>query len=216
MHEELRSVSVLVNSSHFGQEQTRRHVAEILALQVQITEKTVRAADERKFIFGRIKTLEEKMTTQHTQVQEALDLMRKELKEGLESIVELTQKGRKPPAAKSAGNGAAAKNGKAGSPTSKKTATSATNAKKRKQSSVEGIENVCTPSADVGQPSTLRPSPPQRPDSAFSDSRIQFQAQEASFARLQAQPQTYSQSAPPARVQSHRQVGGSIEMGLCS
>ncbi|GAK67236.1 uncharacterized protein PAN0_017c5463 [Moesziomyces antarcticus] len=156
MHEELRSVSVLVNSSHFGQEQTRRHVAEILALQVQITEKTVRAADERKFIFGRIKTLEEKMTTQHTQVQEALDLMRKELKEGLESIVELTQKGRKPPAAKSAGNGAAAKNGKAGSPTSKKTATSATNAKKRKQSSVEGIENVCTPSADVGQPSTLR------------------------------------------------------------
>lgn len=217
MHEELRSVSMLVKTACYEQEQTRLNVGQILALQVQITEKIVRAADERKYIFARIKTLEETMATQHAQVQEELVLIRKELKEGLDSVVEQTQRGRKPPAAKSAGNGAAAKNGKAGSPTSKKAATSAANAKKRKQSSAEGIENVCTPSADVGQPSTLRPSPPQRPGSAFAfpDSLPSFQVQDASFARMQPQTQPYSKSAPPY-VQTHQQSGGSIEIGLCS
>ncbi|TKY88016.1 hypothetical protein EX895_003112 [Sporisorium graminicola] len=166
VQDELKDISARVGSGLVEKEQMSEQMAQVLPLQVEIAQKVVRAAEDRRVIYGRIKLLEEASAAWQKELKTMLEAMQAEFRAGMELVHEFAAKGRKPPpASKTRGDTAAtataaaaaaatattpasttttAKNNKRASPSRKKTNLS--NGKKAKLFSAEDEESAA-PSA---------------------------------------------------------------------
>ena len=95
MQEELKVMKARIEESVLEQERIRSQLSQILPLQVELTQKVVGAAEERRIIFGRIKSLEESTAVWQQEVKTTLDALRAELGSGLGLMVEMAPKARK-------------------------------------------------------------------------------------------------------------------------
>lgn len=95
---ELSHVSTRLKDSLEVQERIDKQASQILPLQVEITQKVVRAADDRKVILGRIKLLEDSFVAWQNEVSTMLEAMQDEFRAGLETMQELATKSKKPSA----------------------------------------------------------------------------------------------------------------------
>lgn len=165
MQDELTGIATRLKASESEQNKISENMAQVMPLQVQMTEKAIEAVNERKLIFSRIKALEQSSETWQKEMNKTLQEMQSEFRAGIETMLELAPKGRKAPirkplaeAASTASTsapasapaaGAAKTNNKRASPQSKKSATNVKKSKMQSKDETEGkdaaVPTVSTP-----------------------------------------------------------------------
>ncbi|KAJ9476026.1 hypothetical protein PHBOTO_006107 [Pseudozyma hubeiensis] len=96
IQDDLNDVSTRLKTSFEEQRRIVSQIEQILPLQVQIAQKVVRAAEDRKLIFGRIKSLEESSAASQRDFQSTLEAMQAELRGSIETMQELVTKPKRP------------------------------------------------------------------------------------------------------------------------
>lgn len=226
MQDELTSMASRLKASESEQKQISSHMAQVVPLQVQITEKAIRAAEERKLIFSRIKALEESTETWQNDFKKMLQEMQFELRASIETMLESAPKGRKPPAQKSATEASASTaasasapasaagtkgNNKRASPQSKKTAA---NAKKTKTQSKDDNEEKAATQQSIGTPPelTLPKEEDKTPSLSVRPPRPSMQPSRGPYDLIHSQAQLRPPTPNPQEYQSR--YSSSIEMGF--
>ncbi|KAF6767227.1 hypothetical protein PSEUBRA_003355 [Kalmanozyma brasiliensis GHG001] len=175
-------------------------VNQILPLQVQITQKCVRAAEDRKVIFGRIKALEESTAAWQEEVNGKLETMHAELRTGMETMLSLASKTQKPSPAKAknepAATSSASKGQKRASPARKK--ASPANAKKAKLAPAP--EEACEDA-----PASVTPAPDSPPAKGHQDLTQEW-AQKQQTRYLQQRQQLPQQTERAQHQQQEQQI----------
>lgn len=166
MQEELKVIKARIEDSISKQAHICSQVSQILPLQVEITQKVIGAAEERKIIFGRIKALEESTAMWQQEVKVMLEAMRADFRAGVETMLEMAPKARKQQIQRNLDEAAAASvkvgNKRASTPSKK---SNVPKAKKGKMQA--GESDDCVPKTP---PLSLSlSSPPMKTDPALQD-----------------------------------------------
>ncbi|GAC97869.1 hypothetical protein PHSY_005457 [Pseudozyma hubeiensis SY62] len=185
IQDDLNDVSTRLKTSFEEQRRIVSQIEQILPLQVQIAQKVVRAAEDRKLIFGRIKSLEESSAASQKNFQSTLEAMQAELRGGIESLQEIVTKPKRltPPKPKS----------DAPVPTASTTATTTTSSTKstkrpsppRKKTSPQGAKKAKLVSGGE-EDCSVPPTPPPSADSRVSPGQERARAIGESVCHLQA------------------------------
>ncbi|KAJ1026274.1 hypothetical protein NDA16_002361 [Ustilago loliicola] len=224
MQDELTNMASRVKASESEQKQISSHMSQVVPLQVQITEKAIRAAEERKLIFSRIKALEESTETWQNEFKKMLQEMQTEFRAGMETMLELAPKGRKPPAQKPTAETAAAasapapvpaggakSNNKRASPQSKKAAA---DAKKTKTQIKDDNEGKAAAQRSVGTPPEMSLSKEKDTTAPLSarPHRLSAKPPRGSYELMHAQAQL--RPSTPSTQEYQRNYNSSIEMAF--
>ncbi|CBQ70152.1 conserved hypothetical protein [Sporisorium reilianum SRZ2] len=222
VQDELRDISANTRGTLLEQEQMSLQMAQILPLQVEIAQKVVRAADDRRVIYSRIRSLEESSAAWQKELKTMLEAMQAEFRAGMEIVHELAAKGRKPPPAPKVKSEAAAaaatataaattsapaatattpatttapKNNKRPSPTRKKTSPS--NGKKAKVPPADDEESVAPPPSSAAV-SSIVATKQGVPDSSQDNDQQQQPQQQQQQQHHHYQHQRQLRPQPPA------------------
>ncbi|SPO29177.1 uncharacterized protein UTRI_06126 [Ustilago trichophora] len=164
MQEELKVIKARIEDSVSKQAHVGWQVSQILPLQVEITQKVIGAAEERKIIFGRIKALEESTAMWQQEVKVMLEAMRADFRAGVEMMLEIAPKARKQQIQRNIDEAAAASvkgsNKRAGTPSKKSNVPKA-----KKGKTQAGESDDCVPKTSPLSLSSS--SPPMKTDPAL-------------------------------------------------
>lgn len=163
MQEELKVIKTRIDESGSELDSISSQVSQVLPLQIEITQKVVGAAEERRIIFARLKSLEESASMWQQEFKASLEAMRADFRAGMELMLELAPKARKPQIQKSMEDTVVSKGNKRPSTPSKK--ATAPKAKKGKTQEVIDVEEE-VPKTPVLSPSSS--SPPVKPEPCLS------------------------------------------------
>ncbi|SPO29854.1 uncharacterized protein UTRI_06126_B [Ustilago trichophora] len=166
MQEELKVIKARIEDSISKQAHICSQVSQILPLQVEITQKVIGAAEERKIIFGRIKALEESTALWQQEVRVMLEAMRADFRAGVETMLEMAPKARKQQIQRNLNEAAAASikisNKRASTPSKKSNVPKA-----KKGKTQAGQSDDCVPKTPPLSLSSS--SPPMKTDPTLQD-----------------------------------------------
>lgn len=212
VQQELHAIACQVGSVQHIQEEANARVSDVVALQVEITQKTVNASQDRKMIFDRLKELEETNTANYLEMKKTLEAMLIEFREGMRTVIELAPKCRREQLTKvkAEKEGGKESGGKASPPSKKNTA----NAKKRKTQpegevvpSAPVVSSQPLVSATPPLPKAVVPSqePSQSHDLLQVQEPLQHQGPLQIHRPLPCYPQSQSQYQSQSQSQYHSQ-----------
>ncbi|SAM85624.1 uncharacterized protein UBRO_08203 [Ustilago bromivora] len=207
MQDELTGMATRLKASESEQNKISENMAQVMPLQVQMTEKAIQAVDERKLIFSRIKALEQSTETWQKEMNKTLQEMQSEFRAGIETMLELAPKGRKAPipkpvaeAASTASTsapasapaaGAAKTNNKRASPQSKKPAANVKKSKLQSKDDTEG-KDAAVPTVSTPADTALAKAEDANPALSARPQRLSVKPPRGPYDLMHSQPQLRS------------------------
>lgn len=213
IQDDLTKMSTLLKGALEEQDKLNSQMRQVLPLQVEITQKVVRAAEDRKVIFGRLKSMQETSTAWQAELKHMLETMQTEVRAGMETMQASIAKSRKAPQprARSGTTGTAAsvsvssttssnKSGKRASPPRKKTSPQG-DKKIRLVSADDEDRTAPTPPRSVGVNASPSQERHQQQQSTYDHQHHQLQQQQQQH--LQRRPHTAETWQPDFQFRSH-------------
>ncbi|SPC62050.1 uncharacterized protein UHOD_08203 [Ustilago sp. UG-2017b] len=207
MQDELTGMATRLKASESEQNKISENMAQVMPLQVQMTEKAIQAVDERKLIFSRIKALEQSTETWQKEMNKTLQEMQSEFRAGIETMLELAPKGRKAPIPKPLAEtastastsapasapvaGAAKTNNKRASPQSKKPAANVKKSKMQSKDDTEG-KDAAVPTVSTPAGTALAKAEDANPALSARPQRLSIKPPRGPYDLMHSQPQLRS------------------------
>ncbi|KAJ1036247.1 hypothetical protein NDA18_000112 [Ustilago nuda] len=203
MQDELTGIATRLKASESEQNKMSENMAQVMPLQVQMTEKAIEAVNERKLIFSRIKALEQSTETWQKEMNKTLQEMHSEFRAGIETMLELAPKGRKAPipkplaeAASTASTsapaaGAAKTNNKRASPQSKKSAGNVKKSKMQSKDETQG-KDAAVPTVSTPADTALAKAEDANPALSARPQRLSVKPPRGPYDLMHSQPQLRS------------------------